>query len=175
MQASVHFLLGLLLFINFGSNEAPTKVLDSGFNCVKIGDPMLAKEIRKWKGLPVKDTMFSKDGYVWRVSMVSYPQGKVYFEEDFHGKGQINRIRIESPDISFGDSLRVGSPARDLSSFTGEWEIALLDYYLLYDVSPVQFPSIHFLIEAKEKDIWDTATQIECINPLGKVVAIVVM
>lgn len=150
----------------------------NGLKYLQLGDPMPEIGTVKIKGHAVRDTVFNEGGYIWRASILKYDKGKVYVEEDFLGKGIVNRIRIESPELIARKTVSVGMPIISLKTISEDWEVTYLADYELLDVVSVSYPTIHYLIkETKipESSFEEKEHSINDLSDDAKIVAIVVM
>lgn len=154
------------------------KIEPDGLSYLTIGEAMPEPGIRRLKGLSVRDTLYEADGFQWRASILRYPHGKVYVEEDFFGNGTVNRIRIESPDLKFKRQFSVGMEVVQLQKLASSWNIYYLDDYQLLDVSASNYPEIHFLVQDQallQRRPEEDTLSLEDLNPQARVRAIVVM
>ncbi|RMG18117.1 MAG: hypothetical protein D6730_23200 [Bacteroidetes bacterium] len=167
-----------ILILLLGGCMGSKKILPRGLKYLSIGDPMPEAGTRRLKGRAVRDTLFNEGGYQWRAAVLQYKGGKVYIEEDFWGKGKVNRIRIESPELKFKREFSVGMDVEALKRLTNDWNIIYLEDYGLLDLASPLFPEVHFLV--KENGRQFSATQfeeiaLEQLSDTSKIVAIVVM
>ncbi len=171
---SLTLILGMVLSV-FSCSSRKT-FTEYGLSFVEIGDEMPEEGLRKWKGKSVKDSLFNADDFSWRSAILSYKNGPVYIEEDFLGNNSVNRIRIETQDLLYQDSISVGKSIQVLNSYPGKWFVAYLADYELWDISCDQFPSIHFLVEPIDKDKTSLSTpKLEDLNQNSPIVSIVIM
>lgn len=138
--------LSFLVFALF-SCKARKEISLQGLSFVELGDEMPEKGRKKWKGKAVKDTLFKEEGYSWRAVVVEYKNGQVWIEEDFLGEHMVNRVRVETSDLTFRDSISVGKPVSILHSIPVPWFLLYLPAYDLWDISSEELPSLHFLVK----------------------------
>ncbi|MEZ4825896.1 MAG: hypothetical protein R3C61_06330 [Bacteroidia bacterium] len=124
---------------------------DNGLSYLRLGDPMPPSGIMRLKGRAVRDTMYNQESFVWRASVIRYPQGRVYVEEDFMGQGNVNRIRIQTPELRIQKQFHVGMTFADLLAANEDWDVAWLSDYQLLDVISIDHPSVHYLLRDKGK------------------------
>lgn len=133
--------------LGLGACKGPYQIRDNGLSYLSLGAPMPETGTVRLKRLPVRDTVFLQDDFTWRASIIKYPQGKVYVEADFLGQEQVNRIRIQSPDLQLDKVYRVGAPIQSLSNWAEEWDVSYLDAYSVFDLVAIDRPNIHFLVQ----------------------------
>ncbi|MEM7035762.1 MAG: hypothetical protein AAF570_02210 [Bacteroidota bacterium] len=151
-------------------------IRSSGLHAIKLGDALPAPGTKALKGVALRDTLLEDGEYTWRASMMQYKNGPVYLEEDFYRSEQLNRIRIETPDLKLRNGLRVGKTVSDLVEVGGEWFVSPLPRFKLFDVYSRKFPRVHFLVDAPgnalDKDFEEYS--LDQFDPGSKIVAIVV-
>ena len=104
----------LLALLVLSSCAGKRTIRDNGLYAIKIGEEMPAPGEVELDGIPLQDTTFVDADYEWRVAMLEYEKGLVYLEQDFFGTPNLNRIRIETPELKMRNGLRVGKTAADL-------------------------------------------------------------
>ncbi len=97
---ALFFLFGLIL-VSFACS-GPSKITKKGLSYAKLGDPMPQEGISQLNGLIARDTLYKEGGFQWRALILSYGEEEIFIEEDFGRQGMINRIRIESPELTAG-------------------------------------------------------------------------
>ncbi|MEM6765355.1 MAG: hypothetical protein AAF824_12570 [Bacteroidota bacterium] len=168
----------LLLFTAcFSSKPIPTQ----GFQSIQLGNTMPPKGTPAWKGFPIQDTLFQENEFYWRGTYLSFPQGRVLLEEDFGQEavpplGIINRIRMETPDVTLHDSFQVGMSVDQLKSLASKWFVLYLEEYNVVDISTEKYPGLHFLVPGTSILTNDhTSLRLKHINKEAKIVSIVIM
>lgn len=118
----------------------------NGLPYVSIGDPMptIGKDI--WPGLDSRDTLFDEGGFQWRGLILSDSSGEVLIESDFEDQSQVNRIRVENPQLMSRRKLKVGMTVGDMRKRWSRWQLFYYPQYGLVDVSSPSQPSIHYLV-----------------------------
>ena len=147
-----------------------------GLKHAKIGQQMPAMGTYEFEGKPVIDTFFQDGDYEWRVSMIKYPRGWVYLEEDFWEKDQINRIRVETDEFKLKNGLKVGSTVSELKESSDRWTIVPMPDFGLWDFYSEFLPRIHFVVDDKsvEMDENREAYNIREFDSVAKVKMVVV-
>jgi hypothetical protein len=174
-------LLGLLLLLAAGLSACgPGKKIigANGLHAIHLGDEMPAYNVDAIKGIPITGDSIAEEGeFSWRVATLGYKKGPVYLESDFYGADNLNRIRIETPELKLRNGLRVGMNVRDLLQKTSNWYIAPLQKYGLFDFYCRKFPGMHFLVRDASRDMsdpnWESYSP-DQFAPEARIVAIVV-
>lgn len=132
--------------------------------------------ISQLNGLLARDTLYKEGGFQWRALILSYGGEEVFIEEDFGRQGLINRIRIESPELTAGKNRKVGMSWMALSKLGKNWDAIYLKNYGVWDVISSSQNRIHYLLEEKrDTALIDLNGGISSISQESKVSAIVVM
>lgn len=151
----------------------------SGLHAIRLGDEMPPYNVDDVKGIPITGDSIAEEGeFSWRVATLGYKKGPVYLESDFYGADNLNRIRIETPELKLRNGLRVGMTVKDLLQKSPNWYIAPLQNYGLFDFYSRRFPGMHFLIRDPKRDMsdpnWESYTP-DQFAPESAIVAIVVL
>lgn len=147
-----------------------------GLHAIKLGENLPAPGTESLKGVPLRDTLFRDSSYTWRASVMQYKEGIVLLEQDFFGEESLNRIRIETPELKLKNGLRVGKTVADLKKINGEWYIAPLERFKVFEFYSELFPYTHFIVSAPEMDMSDPDWRnysMEAFQEEAKIVAIV--
>jgi hypothetical protein len=99
------------------------KIKSSGIRHVQLGDPMPPKGISEFHQYAAKDTLFSDNGFDWRVVKVTYPKGIVWIESAVDNSANIGRIRIETPTLKVKKGIQTGESAPEVFKYASEWRI----------------------------------------------------
>lgn len=174
-------MLGMaLLMVGMVSSCVPRKKLirADGLYVINLGEEMPPFGDDEFKGYPMRDTTEADGDFSWRVTLLEYKEGQVVLEEDFYGSDQLNRIRIETPELRLRNGLRVGMTVEDLLKKSGKWFIAPLQKYRLFDFYTRNLPGLHFLVDDPAHDISDpdyAAYSPDQFSPTARIVAIVLL
>ena len=126
--------------------QAHKELVPNGLKFVQVGDPMIPVNKYKLKGKYLRDTVFQAEEYTWRASILDYPTGKVYIEEDFYGQNLVSRIRVEASQLMFRQEIYAGMSLEELKSLPWKWEIFYLENYQVWDLSSDAFAGLHLLV-----------------------------
>ena len=160
------------------SCAASKRISEKGLKFIKLGDPMPAEGLKRYKGHAVRDTTYDEGGYRWRAVIMDYKDGEVYIEEDFLGEKKVNRIRVESAKLSVNKEIVVGMSFGELKTRANDWDIIYLYSYGLLDVTSVSSYHIHYLIKDEKtpaKQYEKEKIEPDDINDDAKVIGIVIM
>ncbi|MEM6269974.1 MAG: hypothetical protein AAF998_11090 [Bacteroidota bacterium] len=128
----------------------------NGIKGVRLGDEMPAYDVEKVAGIPVTGDSIAEEGeFTWRVATLGYKKGPVYLESDFYGAENLNRIRIETPELRLRNGLRVGMTVGDLTQKSSNWIISPLPKYKLFDFYSRRYPGTHFLVHDPGRSMED--------------------
>lgn len=170
--------LTLTLTLTLTSCSGRKKVIRSnGIHALQLGDELPAPGTKSLKGISLRDTLIEDGEYQWRAALLEYKKGLVYLEEDFFRSEQLNRIRIETPELRLRNGLRVGMTVEDLRDKAEEWYISPMAKYKLFDFYSRMFPRVHFVIDdpnATEFDKEWEAYKVDTFSADARIVAIVV-
>lgn len=146
-----------LLMAGLVTSCVPRKKLirSNGLHVISLGEDMPPLGTDNFKGHALSDTTEMDGEYTWRVAMLEYREGRVMLEEDFYGSEQLNRIRIETPELRLRNGLRVGMTVEDLRKKSRNWFIAPLQKYQLFDFYTRNLPGLHFLVDDPGRDMSD--------------------
>ena len=177
MRYLLHLFFWSFLLLSIGC-IGPKEINSNGLKYARLGMKMPEEGQKRLKGHAIRDTVFNEGGYQWRASILKFPKGKVYLEEDFTGTNTVGRIRIEAPALSFKKAYGVGTPAGNLGDLSDEWFAYYLRDYELLDFSSNEFPGLHFLVRDTKytgEQAGDVEIQLKDLTNTSKIVAIVVM
>lgn len=158
--------------------KGPTIIHKDGLAFVEIGDPMPANDLEWFYGFPIEDTLFSADGFQWQGANIQLDSGKLVLESDFEGNNIVNRIRVESEELTTRKKLSVGMTVSDLLKKGNRWQVFYLESYQLLDVSFKRRPSIHYLVREPKIEaarLKDPGLKLEDLSSEATIIAIVVM
>ena len=128
------------------SCQVHKELVPKGLKFAQIGEEMIPPDTHKLKGKYLRDTLFQEEDYIWRASILDYPTGKVYIEEDFYSQNRINRIRVEAKQFSFRKEVYPGMPISELKQLPWQWEMTYLEAYGVWDLNSAAFPRLHLLV-----------------------------
>jgi len=168
-------LIGMLFVIGCRNTS---DIRQTGLRYVEIGSALPDVGEKEWFGMPIRDSLITEGDYSWRVVVMPYKEGQILFEENVFDRTLLTRIRIETGDLSFRKDIRVGSTVEDLRSSFKKWEVFYMAEYELFDLSLRRYPSIHFLVQDKERAKNLTELELVTIEQLAseaKVLSIVIL
>lgn len=174
------WLLLMLIGITMGATGCAAKkkmITSNGLYGIKLGDRLPPIDAIEFKGIPLRDTILEDKEYSWRAALLAYDQGLVYLEEDFSNGDQLNRIRVETPELKLKNGLRVGKTVADLQKVKGNWFVSPLQDFGVFDCYSRSFPNTHFLIPDENMDMSDPDWQkyrLEMLDPEAPIIAIVI-
>jgi hypothetical protein len=166
----------LLLLIALSCRPA-FEIRPNGIGYYKLGDELPEDDKKRVKGHAIRDTLFREQDFSWRAKILSFRKGPVYLEGDFTGQNRINRIRVESPALSYREELRVGMTVAELKNFAPRWFVTYLPDYGVWDLTHPDTPSIHYLVAARGEQQGEAASiqSIDALDPEAPIVMIVIM
>lgn len=170
------FAMAAVLLLTVSCAGGRKKIQKRGIHAIQLGDKLPEPGLEKLKGVAVRDTLFEDADYSWRGILMEYKEGLVYLEEDFFYPERLNRIRVETPELKLKNGLRVGKTVADLSGINGEWIVAPIPGYGVFDFYSRLFPRTHFLVRDPKHTQNDPEWQnykIENFDPAASIVAIV--
>ena len=168
-----------LLLILTGLNSCSStknRINRRGLYSIKLGDKLPAVGVDKLEGVALRDTLFEDEDYTWRAAIMQYKNGIVYLEEDFGRSEILNRIRVETPELSLKNGLRVGNTVADLKRLKAKWYIAPLERFEVFDFYSALLPNIHFIVSdpsVKLTEHWENYS-LENFKEEAGIVAIVI-
>lgn len=143
-------LLFMALVMLAGCSGRKKLITTNGIHAIKLGDQVPPRGTEELKGISLRDTLLEDNDYQWRAALMEYKKGLVYLEEDFFGSEDLNRIRIETPELHLKNGLRVGKTVGDLREIQPQWYISAYPDYGVFEFYSRKFPQIHFLISTEQ-------------------------
>ena len=125
-------------------------ITNNGIHAIKLGDQVPPRGTEELKGISLRDTLLEDNDYQWRAALMEYKKGLVYLEEDFFGSEDLNRIRIETPELHLKNGLRVGKTVGDLREVQPSWYISAYPDFGVFEFYSRKFPQIHFLVATEQ-------------------------
>lgn len=155
------FTLTLALPLFFLQSCTGSSVMRSdGLSYIQLGDSMPGASVSSLEGHAITDSEVTQHGYSWRVCTLAYETGQVLLESDFEGQVRVNRIRVETPELTVKGGLKVGDQMADLLQKTRKWNARPYTEYKLMEVTSSKFPRKIFLVKVdgydysgEEKDV----------------------
>jgi hypothetical protein len=107
-----------------------------GLDFIRIGDSLTWKTYAPPVGGVFKDTVFSDTVMAesgaqitdWNVRLLRFASGVVFLESDFDTGHLLNRLRVETPEYSLKNGLRVGSTAAEVFNAYGAASLKVLPF-----------------------------------------------
>ncbi|MEM9719642.1 MAG: hypothetical protein AAGA10_10360 [Bacteroidota bacterium] len=156
--------LGMLAYLLVGCQTESGRekvwdlhIQDQGLSFISIGDRYTRLDSLD---IPYKltETAYTQEqGYIWLVREMFLDSGKVTFEGNYFKEeslnetdiqnSHLNRIRIESPQLSLPNGIKTGMTFKKLKEKLNdaELELILLNDYNIIDISAPEVSNAHFL------------------------------